>query len=52
LMSNAVMQFTSSQFPTFESGAADSAMEWPLQDSDNMLFDSLLNTDVDGNWAW
>jgi hypothetical protein len=51
LMSNAVMQFTSSQFPTFESGA-DSAMEWPLQDSDIMLFDSLLNTDVDGNWAW
>jgi hypothetical protein len=49
-MTNTVLQFTSSQFPTFEAQAMDSTTEWPFHESDIMLCDSLLNTDVEGNW--
>jgi hypothetical protein len=49
-MTNTVLQFTSSQFPTFEAQSMDSTTEWPFHESDIMLFDGLLNTDVEGNW--
>ena len=49
-MNNTLLQFTSSQFPTFEAQPMDSAAEWQFSESDVMLFDSLLNTDVEGNW--
>ena len=47
---NTVLQFTSSQFPTFETSAMDSAADWQFQESDVILFNSLVNTDVEGNW--
>ncbi|OCL06582.1 hypothetical protein AOQ84DRAFT_343131 [Glonium stellatum] len=49
-MENTVLQFTSSQFPMFETQTSNSVTEWPFQESDTMFFDSLLNTDVEGNW--
>ena len=49
-MENTVLQFTSSQFPTFEAQTVDTTTEWLFQENDIMFFDSLLNTDVDGNW--
>lgn len=48
---NTVLQFTSSQFPTFEAQAMDSTTEWPpFQESDIILFNGLFDTDVEGNW--
>lgn len=41
-----VLTFTSSQFPPL---TADMA-EWPFNEDDTLLFDSLLNTDLEGNW--
>jgi len=49
-MQNTVLQFTSSQFPTFDAQVVDPTTGWPFQESDMMFFDSLLNTDVAGNW--
>jgi hypothetical protein len=39
--------FTSSQFPPLTAGAMN---DWPFKESDVVLFDGLLNTDLDGNW--
>ena len=47
---NAVLQFTSRQFPTFQAPRTDSSTEWPFHESDVMLFDGWLNTDLEGNW--
>jgi len=41
-----VLTFTSSQFPPL---TADMG-EWPFNENDTLLFDSLLNTDLEGNW--
>lgn len=41
-----LLTFTSSQFPPL---TADMG-EWPFSDEDTLLFDSLLNTDLEGNW--
>jgi hypothetical protein len=41
-----VFTFTSSQFPPL---TADMG-EWPFSEDDTLLFDSLLNTDLEGNW--
>jgi hypothetical protein len=41
-----VLTFTSSQFPPL---TADMG-EWPFNEDDTLLFDSLLNTDLEGNW--
>jgi len=49
-MENTVLQFTSSQFPSFEADTMNSATEWPFQESDIMFYGSLLNTYVEGNW--
>lgn len=49
-MKNSVLQFTSSQFPTFSAEGMDGITEWPFQESDTIFFDSLLDTDVEGNW--
>jgi hypothetical protein len=49
-MQNTVLQFTSSQFPTLDAQVVDPTTGWPFQESDMMFFDSLLNTDVAGNW--
>lgn len=46
-----ILQFTSSQFPTLEKTGMEGATdEWPFQESDILLFDSLAYTDVEGNW--
>jgi hypothetical protein len=45
-----VLQFTSNQFPTFDAQTLDAGTDWSFQESDMMFFDSLLNTDVAGNW--
>ncbi|KAK5124645.1 hypothetical protein LTR85_001358 [Meristemomyces frigidus] len=47
---NTVLHFTSSQFPTFDEPAMEPTAEWPLYESDTVLYDSLLNADVDGHW--
>ena len=49
-MENTILQFTSSMFPTFETPEMNSTMEWPFQEGDTMFYDSLLTTDVEGNW--
>ena len=50
-MNNTVVQFTSSQFPMFGAHGMDSAPEWPtFQESDILLFNSLLDTDVGVDW--
>jgi hypothetical protein len=41
-----VLTFTSSQFPPL---TADMC-EWPFSEDDTLLFGSLLNTDLEGNW--
>jgi len=41
-----VLTFTSSQFPPLTTDMG----EWPFNEDDTLLFDSLLNTDLDGNW--
>lgn len=44
-----VVSFTSSQYPSL---VPDQLMQdWGLQEADNLFFDSLLNTDIDGNWV-
>ncbi|KAE9362869.1 hypothetical protein N431DRAFT_391419 [Stipitochalara longipes BDJ] len=49
-MQNNVLQFTSSQFPTFDQQAMNNTAGWPFQENEMMFFDSLLNNDVAGNW--
>ncbi|RDW81980.1 hypothetical protein BP6252_03092 [Coleophoma cylindrospora] len=45
-----IVSFQSSQFPLFVS---DPPIEdWNLQESDTLFFDSLLNTDIEGNWVF
>ncbi|CAG8953300.1 hypothetical protein HYFRA_00003507 [Hymenoscyphus fraxineus] len=49
-----MVSFTSSHFPTVmqEQGQTQYAgQDWNLMDADTVLFDSLLTTDVDGNWV-
>lgn len=41
-----LLTFTSSQFPPL---TADMG-EWPFNEDDTLLFNSLLNTDLEGNW--
>ncbi|TVY29684.1 Transcription factor [Lachnellula hyalina] len=44
-----MVSFTSSRYPSLVS---DQLMQdWGLQEADNLFFDSLLNTDIDGNWV-
>jgi hypothetical protein len=50
-INDTVLQFTSSQFPMFEAQGMDGNIEWPpFQESDILLFNSLLDTDVGVNW--
>jgi hypothetical protein len=41
-----MFSFTSSHFPTLATEVAD----WQFNDSDTILFDSLINTDLGGDW--
>ncbi|KAL3422559.1 C6 zinc finger domain-containing protein [Phlyctema vagabunda] len=45
-----VVSFTSSQFPPFV--PEPPIEDWNLQESDTLFFDSLLNTDIEGNWVF
>jgi hypothetical protein len=45
-----VVSFTSSQFPTHL--AEQNIEDWSLQEADTLFFDSLLNTDLEGNWIF
>lgn len=47
---NTILQFTSSQFPNFEIPGVNNMTDWQFQESDTIFFDSLLNTDLEGNW--
>jgi hypothetical protein len=48
-MNMPVISFTSSHYPSL---VPDQSMQdWGLQEADNLFFDSLLNTDIDGNWV-
>ena len=48
-MNMPVVSFTSSHYPPL---VPDQSMQdWGLQEADNLFFDSLLNTDIDGNWV-
>jgi hypothetical protein len=46
-----VVSFTSSQFPV-PAPEQPPVDDWALQGSDTLFFDSLLNTDIDGNWVF
>ena len=51
-ISGPVVSFTSSQFPP-NTGIPEQQMEdWGLQEADNLFFDSLLNSDIEGNWMF
>jgi hypothetical protein len=45
-----MVSFTSSQFSSL--GLEPPMEDWGLQDVDTMLFDSLLNKDIEGNWIF
>lgn len=45
-----VVSFTSSQFPAYLPG--QQIEDWGLQEADTLFFDSLLNTDLEGNWIF
>ena len=47
-----VLQFTSTHFPTLDAQVVDGPAGDSFQDSEMMFFDSLLNTDVAGNWSF
>ncbi|TVY90647.1 Transcription factor [Lachnellula willkommii] len=52
-MDDTFLQFTSSQFPTFDAQAMGGTTEWPpLQESDALLFNSLLDTGTDVGIDW
>ncbi len=42
-----LLTFTSSQVPPF---TTEEVGQWQFRDEDIVLFDSLLNTDLEGNW--
>ena len=48
---NTMLQFMSSQAPALNAVPIN-LMDWPLQESDVMLFDNLLDGSVDGGWNW
>lgn len=48
-MNMPVVSFTSSHYPSLVPD--QSFQDWGLQEADNLFFDSLLNTDIDGNWV-
>jgi hypothetical protein len=44
-----VVSFTSTHYPSL---VPDQSMQdWGLQEADNLYFDSLMNTDIEGNWV-
>jgi hypothetical protein len=45
-----MLSFTSSHFPTLSADMGMGLGEWSFNDEDVMLFDSLVNTDLEGNW--
>ena len=45
-----VVSFTSSQFPPHV--PEQQIDDWGLQEADTLFFDSLLNTDIEGNWIF
>ena len=45
-----IVQFTSSQFPLLPPDQA--LQDWDLPEADTVLFDSLLNTDIESNWVF
>jgi len=49
---NTMLQFMSSQAPAFNTMPTDNMMNWPMQESDVMLFDNLLDGSIDGGWNW
>lgn len=44
-----VVSFTSSQFPPL---MQEPVQEWQPSEADTLFFDSLLNTDIEGNWVF
>ena len=44
-----VVSFTSSHFPTLMDGPVQ---DWQIPEVDTWYFDSLLNTDIEGNWIF
>lgn len=46
-----VLSFASSQFPGMDEWA-DGGTEWQFGDADIRVFDSLVNTDIEGNWGF
>ena len=51
LMQGPVVSFTSSQFP-ITVPEHPPLEDWTLPEADTLFFDSLLNTDIDGNWVF
>ncbi|KFY83795.1 hypothetical protein V500_09890 [Pseudogymnoascus sp. VKM F-4518 (FW-2643)] len=48
-----VLSFASTQFPGMDELGIDGGLsEWQFRDSDVRVFDSLANTDVEGNWGF
>jgi hypothetical protein len=52
MMPPPVLSFASTQFPGLEDLDIDLSAQWQFRDSDIRVFDSLLNTDVEGNWGF
>ena len=47
-----VLSFASTQFPGLDVLGIDGSTQWQFRDSDIRVFDSLVNTDVEGNWGF
>ncbi|KAH6683183.1 hypothetical protein B0J14DRAFT_613124 [Halenospora varia] len=47
-----MVSFTSSHFPPWMQDQQQPVQDWGMQEADTMFFDSLLSTDIDGNWIF
>jgi len=52
-LSNApLVKFTSSQFPPLVPDQLMPGQDWQISEADTLFFDSLLNSDIEGNWIF
>lgn len=47
-----IVSFTSSQFPVMQVQQQPMLHDWAFPEADTFFFDSLLNSDIDGNWIF
>lgn len=51
MMQPPVLSFASTQFPGIDELGINGSLEWQFREADIRVFDSLVNSDLEGNWA-